>query len=71
MNYLDKLLRDRNITKKNLANRICVVPSTITYYTSEKNKKPMRIDLAYDIATVLDIPIGEFIKNILNEREEN
>lgn len=64
MNYLKRKLEERNMTQKELALRCNALSSTISRYCNNKNKKSMSIELAVNIAKILDIPIEEFIKNI-------
>lgn len=65
MNYLKQKLKERNMTQIELSLKCNVLPSTINRYCKGKNKKTMEIELAYNIAKVLDLDLKEFIEEIL------
>lgn len=65
MNYLKRKLQERNMSQKELALRCNVLPSTISRYCNNKNKKGMEIGLVYNIAIALDIDLKEFIEEIM------
>ena len=67
MNYLKEILEEKHITQKELSIRTGIPRTTINRYYVKKNKRPMSLELAYNIALALDIEIDEFIGGILND----
>jgi len=65
MNYLKTKIKESKMTQKELATRCGLTANAIGYYCMGKNKKAMPLDLATNIAIILDIPIEEFVKGVL------
>lgn len=65
MNNLKQKLEEKHITQGEMAKRCGVLSSTINRYCNNKNKKSMSLELAVNIAKVLDIDIKEFIEEIM------
>lgn len=72
-NYLEYILKERNISKSELSELTGVNRTTISKLCSDKGKykKGMRIDTAYHIAKVLNIPLDDFIEKMcdINKRD--
>ena len=58
LNNINHALKQRNITKKELAEKLKVAPSTITMWLNGKNK--MSLEDFLRIAVVLDLPLSYF-----------
>ena len=74
-NYLKYILNEKNITMTKLSELTGINRTTISKICSDTNKykKGMRIDTAYHISKVLNIPLEDFIKKMcdIDEREYN
>ena len=68
MSYLKEQLENINMSQREFADRIGVCKSNVTHYINGKIKlKNLSAERIHIMATVLDIPICEFMKGILND----
>ena len=65
MNYLKRIVNERNISWSELSRSTKIDRATISKIASNK-VKGMRIDTAYRLARSLDIPIETLINNMLD-----
>lgn len=66
MNYLKRKLEERNMSQVELAKRLGVDKSAITHYITGRIKlKNLSVERITNIAMILNVPIEEFIKNII------
>ena len=64
--YLKRKLEEKNISQAELAKRLGVNKSTITHYiTGRIELKNLSADRITEMAMILDVPIDEFIRNIV------
>ncbi|APM41325.1 hypothetical protein BS101_18390 [Clostridium kluyveri] len=64
---IKKYRKSKNLTQKQLAQKIGVIPVTITRY--ENNKREPNIDTLNEIAKALDVPVYELIGESLRNPE--